>query len=526
MSSILRTRWDDLPVAPSLAAADELLVRADSDHQARRTNKQALANVFNVKDYGGVGNGTDDDAPAYLRTRDAVIAAGGGTLYFPPGKYLGLSKLDFQHAAAAPYQQVAIRIVGAGGGHNTREDHGHYPYGGTILDLRSTTSPAKIDTRGSGYMEICNLTLADDGGDATPFFQTTNTVTMIHDVAFQGDPAKSGYLGNCDQDAIILGGTGVIQDDTANAPFQGYGTVVERCWFNMIRRCVYGRAWCNGIMIRDNTIWYQCGGDTSVGAIELDGGAGGAIYGGVISNNIIEMSNYSYGIKFTLAKNCTLIANNFYDALAGTVAYIRFEVGSSNNLVIPGLELPMFTAVPVSDADGGNVSLRVTGGLLNVDTGIVAAITSGSPAVLGANGGSGFGVHGTSVTGEGVRGDVSNAAEAVAGVNAGNGIGVFGRCDNGYGLYGSSVDGKAIYGITTGSGPVLKLDSEGTGDIAVFAVGGVTKSYIDAQGGWHPLHTTTLNRPPSIWGGIMFDDTLAKLLIGGAGGWEVVQSAP
>lgn len=43
--------------------------------------------VFNVKDYGATGNGTTDDTAAIQAAMDAVKAAGGGTLWFPPGTY-------------------------------------------------------------------------------------------------------------------------------------------------------------------------------------------------------------------------------------------------------------------------------------------------------------------------------------------------------------------------------------------------------------------------------------------------------
>ncbi|MEV4106051.1 glycosyl hydrolase family 28-related protein [Nonomuraea sp. NPDC049695] len=43
---------------------------------------------FNVKGYGAVGNGSDDDTSAVQAAIDAAAAAGGGTVYFPAGKYL------------------------------------------------------------------------------------------------------------------------------------------------------------------------------------------------------------------------------------------------------------------------------------------------------------------------------------------------------------------------------------------------------------------------------------------------------
>ena len=44
--------------------------------------------VFNVKAYGAVGNGTTDDTSSIVAAYNAVVAAGGGTIYFPLGTYL------------------------------------------------------------------------------------------------------------------------------------------------------------------------------------------------------------------------------------------------------------------------------------------------------------------------------------------------------------------------------------------------------------------------------------------------------
>jgi len=44
--------------------------------------------AFNVRDYGAVGDGKTMETAAITKAIDACAAAGGGTVYFPPGKYL------------------------------------------------------------------------------------------------------------------------------------------------------------------------------------------------------------------------------------------------------------------------------------------------------------------------------------------------------------------------------------------------------------------------------------------------------
>ncbi|ACQ81860.1 hypothetical protein Bcav_3618 [Beutenbergia cavernae DSM 12333] len=43
--------------------------------------------LFDVRDFGAVGDGVVDDTDAFNRALDAVEANGGGTVYFPPGTY-------------------------------------------------------------------------------------------------------------------------------------------------------------------------------------------------------------------------------------------------------------------------------------------------------------------------------------------------------------------------------------------------------------------------------------------------------
>lgn len=44
--------------------------------------------MFNIRDYGAVGDGIQLDSPAIQRAVDACAAAGGGTVFIPAGKYL------------------------------------------------------------------------------------------------------------------------------------------------------------------------------------------------------------------------------------------------------------------------------------------------------------------------------------------------------------------------------------------------------------------------------------------------------
>lgn len=55
---------------------------------------------FNVRDFGAAGNGATDDTASVQSAMTAAVAAGGGTVLFPPGKYLITAPLS--HAGSTP----------------------------------------------------------------------------------------------------------------------------------------------------------------------------------------------------------------------------------------------------------------------------------------------------------------------------------------------------------------------------------------------------------------------------------------
>lgn len=59
------------------------------------TTKLNNLNIYNVKDYGALGNGTADDTTAIQNTIDDISTgeAGGGILYFPTGQYIVSSEI-------------------------------------------------------------------------------------------------------------------------------------------------------------------------------------------------------------------------------------------------------------------------------------------------------------------------------------------------------------------------------------------------------------------------------------------------
>jgi hypothetical protein len=73
-----------------------------------RTMPDRLADVYNVKDFGAVGNGSHDDRQNIQDAMDYAVARGGGIVFFPRGSYYVRSKL-------IPTGNNAIHLVGSGG---------------------------------------------------------------------------------------------------------------------------------------------------------------------------------------------------------------------------------------------------------------------------------------------------------------------------------------------------------------------------------------------------------------------------
>jgi hypothetical protein len=73
--------------------------------------------VFNVKNFGATGNGSTDDTTALKAAYASLVAAGGGTLYFPIGTYCISSALQWGNGGPAlvSVPQI-ISVIGQGSG--------------------------------------------------------------------------------------------------------------------------------------------------------------------------------------------------------------------------------------------------------------------------------------------------------------------------------------------------------------------------------------------------------------------------
>lgn len=291
--------------------------------------------------------GTDETGALQAAINAAMAPGGDGTVNL---RTPGVTRIDGQitfptdqaDPATVGPRQRSLRITGQGSSHNGQ---GGEPLGGSILDMRYALGP-KMTTRGLGHLTLEHLTLQDTTDGTQPFLHTTNTTCLIDDVEFYGKTSATSALPT--QDAIILGGLGLVHNGTIDAPFQGYGTLIRGCHFNRIRRGVYGRMYSNNLVVRDNTWWVGCGADATAAAIEIDPTSTASVSGWLIEGNIFEINHYVHVVKLTYANNCVLGPNGFYDPPAsGLLALYRLGPAAIDNLIIDGFRttnLPLYVA--------------------------------------------------------------------------------------------------------------------------------------------------------------------------------------
>ena len=289
------------------------------------------AAVFNVKNYGAVGDGTTDDYTSVTNAISAAHTAGGGIVYFPTGTYRINSQIVMPNLGTGTlYQQNPITLRGATSQFSGYLD-GNSNVRGSVLDLRYAGSDPKLCTYAIGLLTFENLTLTDLGTSSNAFVYTTLTTLRTSNLTIQGNPSKSGAT--CDQDGFILGGTTAVYDNTNNSGFSGYGTVIDQVRFDRIRRGVYGRTWCNSVVISNCTFGNSCG---AANTRTTTGTATGSA-----SATTIVMSTTTGTIKVgQLVSGTGIAAGNFaptyVTALSGTPGTQTVVLSQANDAAVSG----------------------------------------------------------------------------------------------------------------------------------------------------------------------------------------------
>ncbi len=217
------------------------------------SKKYARTDIFNVKDFGAVGDGSHDDTANIQAAMDAAWLAGttssgnakGAIVYFPPGTYVASASLT-----NASSGNGKIRLVGAGKYCTTI-------YGTVTGYTIDNPDQGGTDISSIEQLRIVNTTLAAGSGAVRLVF-TYNA--LIDNCMLQG------YVGlQMSNNAF----NSLISNCTVSAPFDNQlpGTVGIYTAQNTLS-CTYVTGYDRGIVV---------GGSTDLGAAA--GGAGCAIIG-------------------------------------------------------------------------------------------------------------------------------------------------------------------------------------------------------------------------------------------------------
>jgi hypothetical protein len=133
--------------------------------RGRAGSPVAAAATLNLRDFGAVGDGATDDAPALQRALDALASAGGGTLFVPAGRYAISTPVGKDFAGAAS----VVSITG----------------------VESSAEVAPINSTGNEMTR--GLALSSEFYPRTGAQQTAVSISglrslLVRDIAFVGTP--------------------------------------------------------------------------------------------------------------------------------------------------------------------------------------------------------------------------------------------------------------------------------------------------------------------------------------------------
>lgn len=136
---VVQVRWGaTVPIGTTSAEAVSYLPTFSGAVQ--RSVRDRLSDCYNVRDYGALGNGSGNDAPAIQAAIDAAEARGGGIVYLPTGTYVltagvvvGASRVHI--VGDGPYATQIVFAPTANGTAILVENPGQIVYQGSIRDL-------------------------------------------------------------------------------------------------------------------------------------------------------------------------------------------------------------------------------------------------------------------------------------------------------------------------------------------------------------------------------------------------------
>lgn len=335
------------------------------------------ASVFNVKSYGALGDGANDDTAEVQAAIDAAEAAGGGVVYFPKGTYLMSAQLTSTEAIAllGDGQQLSILKWNASGGITHTGGSTATPTGrkifyakglsfiadfagaGTAIDLNYTVVSGSVsklvsivdcefnksNTAGTYWNRSIDMENARDteiiqcnfrgnqtsrvmegirinGGNDPTSHRITGCVFYFLNSAIEiGDTVEGVYVNNCDAVAVNYG---VYWATTGGEPL----LCVQNSHISAFTSTLYLTNCLEAIII-GNALYARHDATGVVSGVQFNSGCDNC----VVANNRISYNGSTFGYNGVVtASGATdiMVHNNNFE---GCATGVYFQAGSSTN---------------------------------------------------------------------------------------------------------------------------------------------------------------------------------------------------
>jgi hypothetical protein len=290
--------------------------------------------VFDVRDYGAIGNGVIDDTAAIQAAIQATFSANGGTVYFPNGNYKCVSALTIPNTAhgihfkgesqtavgttsgcSIIYSGTASKFIYTLGSaesisfQNIKIVYTSGSFTGTLVDLAGTARVI-IDYCSFGGIAVTSATyLIDLATTIEVDIRRSSFINSTYHIHGAPGTSTSTHISNCEFAAYV---TAAILNPGSGWTIDGASYFAQSTTSTGAAIVMTGGNPTHGFVFKGNT----CADATAVAAWTWLTLAN--LFGGEISGNIFvgETNLTPTAIKFTVASEGISIRGNYFSSFA------------------------------------------------------------------------------------------------------------------------------------------------------------------------------------------------------------------